>query len=152
MIAGDGPDRMAYERFMKLLGIEDRVFFFGPANRMQAVNLFKHCEFFVMPSRVEPFGIVNLEAMAAEKAVVAARTGGIPEVIDDGITGILVESCNDKALVKGIRQLLEDKQLRERLASNGRRKIEQADFSWNVIADKYLHIFKKFIDYGARLP
>ena len=54
------------------------------------IQLLSHATVFVCPSIYEPLGIVNLEAMACETAVVATRTGGIPEVVDDGVTGLLV--------------------------------------------------------------
>jgi glycosyltransferase involved in cell wall biosynthesis len=145
VLAGDGLARLDYEEFAKLLGVEKRVYFFGPADRSQVVNLFKNCQFFVMPSRIEPFGIVNLEAMAAGKAVVASRSGGIPEVVEDEVTGLLVEPNNEKALAESIKRLLLDRDLRETLGRNGRSKIEEGVFSWSVIAKRYLELYAKFL-------
>lgn len=142
VIAGEGVDRLNYQKLCELLNLKDNVYFFGKANREEAVNLFKNCEFFVMPSRIEPFGIVNLEAMAAGKAVLATKTGGIPEVVDNGVNGLLVAPCNDEALAIGIEKLLKDKQLRNRLGENGRKKIEEQGFSWAITADKYLGMYK----------
>ncbi|MFH1492648.1 MAG: glycosyltransferase family 4 protein, partial [Candidatus Omnitrophota bacterium] len=123
------------------------VHFFGLANRVEAVYFIKNCQFFVMPSRVEPLGIVNLEAMACSKAVIASRVGGIPEVVEHGLTGLLVESCSEKALAAAIKRLMEDKNLRIRLGRNGRLKAEQRGFSWEFIADKHLEISKGFLNY-----
>ena len=148
VIAGEGADRLNYQKLAGLLDLGENVYFFGKANRRQAVNLFKNCEFFVMPSRVEPFGIVNLEAMAAGKAVLATKTGGIPEVVDDGVNGLLVAPCDDTALAVGLEKLLKDKYLRGRLAENGRKKIEQTRYSWHSIADRYLGMYKDAL--GAR--
>ncbi|GEM_PF-1043186 len=142
VIAGEGVDRLNYHKLAQLLGLDKNVHFFGKASREQAVNLFKNCEFFAMPSRIEPFGIVNLEAMAAGKAVLATKTGGIPEVVDEGVNGLLVEPCNDEALAIGMEKLLRDKQLRDRLGENGRKKIEEQGFSWDIIADKYLRMYQ----------
>ncbi len=149
VLAGDGPARLSYQRLAKLLGIDKKVYFFGSVDRKAAVNLIRNCEFFLMPSRVEPLGIVNLEAMACSKAVIASRTGGIPEVVDDNATGLLVEPNNEKALAKAIQKLLTDKTLRDRLGRNGRSKLEQGNFSWKVIAGKHLEISKRFINYES---
>jgi glycosyltransferase involved in cell wall biosynthesis len=145
VLAGDGPDKEVYEEFTKLLGLEKKVNFFGLADRNQVVNLLKNCEFFVMPSRIEPFGIVNLEAMAAGKAVVASRTGGIPEVVEDKVTGLLVKPSDEKELARGMKSLLVDKALREMLGSNGRKKIENKEFSWEAISSKYIELYAKFL-------
>jgi len=145
VLAGEGPSEKYYQKLAKLLGISERVLFFGKADRRQVVNLFKHCQFFLMPSRIEPFGIVNLEAMAAGKAILASRTGGIPEVVGDNISGILVEQANTKALFLGIRKMLEDKDLRHRLGRQGRHKIEEGQFLWSNIADRYLKKFKQVV-------
>ena len=63
---------------------------------------------FVLPSRVEPQGIVNLEAMAAGRAVVASKTGGVPEIVLDGQTGVLVEPDNAESLAHALREMAEN--------------------------------------------
>jgi glycosyltransferase involved in cell wall biosynthesis len=141
VLAGDGPALEEYEEFAELLGIQEKVFFFGKAQRHQVVNLFQHCQFFVMPSRVEPFGIVNLEAMAAGKAIIASRTGGIPEAIEDGVEGLLVEPCNITQLSDAIKRLIYDSPLREELGRNGRHKIDRGIFSWGKSANQYLELY-----------
>ncbi len=142
LLVGDGPNIFDYKELAKSLGIDRKVSFFGLANRIEVTYLFKNCEFFLMPSRVEPLGIVNLEAMACSKAVIASRTGGIPEVVDDNTTGLLVEPNNEKALREAMQKLLTDKNLRDRLGRNGRSKLEGGNFSWKVIADDYLKVFE----------
>jgi glycogen(starch) synthase len=145
VIAGTGPDSLYYQRLAVLLGIEKKVLFFGRADRSQAVNLFCNCEFFVMPSRVEPFGIVNLEAMASGKAVLAARTGGIPEIINNQEDGLLFEVGNEDSLAKGMELLLKDKDLRERLGRAALNKIRKGSFSWDNISARYLDIFNRVL-------
>jgi glycosyltransferase involved in cell wall biosynthesis len=98
ILAGDGPERPALERLAAELGISDRVVFFGRANREQTVSLFTGCEFFVLPSRHEPFGIVNVEAMAAGKPIIATRVGGVPEVVCVSEAGRLVPAESPEAL------------------------------------------------------
>src|SRR5439155_1357888 len=79
----------------------------------------QRCEVFVLPSREEPFGIVIIEAMACKKPVVASAIGGIPEIVEHEVTGILVEPENPADLTAGLRRVLSDSHLRNRLAENG---------------------------------
>jgi starch synthase len=98
------------------------------------IQLLTHAGVFVCPSIYEPMGIVNLEAMACETAVVASRVGGIPEVVADGETGYLVEPANADDLAARVNELLADEELRGRFGRAGReRAIEH--FSWRRIAE-----------------
>jgi starch synthase len=112
-------------------------------------ELYSHAAVFVCPSIYEPFGIINLEAMACETAVVASAVGGITEVVADGETGFLVpleqmtqspfEATNPEKFARDlaarINQLMRDAQLRERLGKASRRRVEQ-HFTWAAIAEK----------------
>ena len=81
------------------------------------------------PSRwPEPLGTVNVEAMAAGKPVVASRVGGIPEVVEDGITGFLVPPVDRKALTSALSRLLNDEDLRRRMGGAARRR--SVEFGW----------------------
>jgi len=141
-IAGEGAKRKKLEELMQALGVEERVHFFGTADDDEKIALLNGCEFFVLPSRIEPFGIVILEAMAAQKAVIAADVDGIPEIIKDGVNGLLVEPKNDKALASAIVRLLEDRQLRDTLASNGRRTVEE-QFPLDKQTNAFLEVYEK---------
>lgn len=142
IIAGQGGERKKLADMAKMLKIEDRVIFKGAVNdEAEKKRLLHTCEFFVLSSRIEPFGIVNLEAMAAGKAIVATRTGGIPEIVKDGENGILVEPYSDKALAGGIMKLLDDKELRDKLGRNGRKMVEDPKFSWDNITDQYIETY-----------
>ena len=145
IIAGTGLEKTSLEKFAKLLKIENKIIFYGAANGKEKIKLFNECEFFVLPSRIEPFGIVNLEAMAAGKAIVATRTGGVPEIVKDGVNGILVEPYNNKALAEGMMRLLDNKELRERLGRNGRKMVEDPKFSWDNITEQYIDTYKKVL-------
>ena len=114
-----------------------------------ACELYSHAAVFVCPSIYEPFGIINLEAMACETAVVASAVGGIKEVVADGETGFLVpleqmkespfEATNPEKFARDlaarINQLMRDRQLRERFGKAGRKRAEE-NFSWAAIAAK----------------
>lgn len=141
LLAGEGPELEALRQRARDRGLADRVHFLGKVDRPTAVSLFKGCEFFVLPSRMEPFGIVNLEAMAAGKAVVAARVGGVPEVVLDGETGLLVPGSDVAAFAEAIRRVALDPALRERLGAQGFQRV--ADFTWPAIATAYRRIFDR---------
>jgi hypothetical protein len=77
----------------------------------------------VLPSRSEPFGMVVTEALACRKAVVASAVGGIPEIIEDGRSGVLVEPDDPGALARALTRMLNDHALRERLAAAGYERV-----------------------------
>ena len=118
-------------------------------DQQSACELYSHAAVFVCPSIYEPFGIINLEAMACETAVVASAVGGIKEVVIDGETGFLVpfeqmkgspfEAINPEKfardLAERVNELMRDRQLRERFGKAGRKRVE-TNFSWSAIAEK----------------
>ncbi len=151
LFAGEGPEHAALCQLAEFVGMKDRVHFLGRTDRSKTVALFKGCSFFVLPSRMEPFGIVNLEAMAAGKAIIASRVGGVPEVVLDGETGILVPPEEVAALATALRQLTTDAPLRERLANNGRRRA--LEFTWPKIAQAFYSIYSSAVTgKSGRLP
>ena len=86
-------------------------------------------------------GIVNLEAMAAGKAVVASRTGGVPEIVIENETGVLVTPGDAVALAEALRRVAGDDALRTRLGAAGLERV--AKFTWPAIADSYTRIYEK---------
>jgi len=142
LIAGDGGMRQYWEGFADLLQLDGRVIFYKASDRGGVPSLFNGCDFFVLPSRIEPFGIVNLEAMAAGKAIVATKVDGVPEIVEDGYNGILVEP-SPEGLACGITRLLEDTELKDTLGANGRKIIESGKYSWDRIAGEYLGVYEK---------
>jgi starch synthase len=101
----------------------------------QYVELYANASVFACPSVYEPFGIINLEAMACQTPVVASRVGGILETVVDGETGFLVEPANPQAIADKINTLLRDPELAKKFGRNGRRRVED-HFSWSHIAKK----------------
>jgi starch synthase len=101
----------------------------------EVIQLLTHATVFVCPSIYEPMGIVNLEAMACETAVVASRVGGIPEVVAEGETGFLVEPANPDELAARVNELLADPGLAARFGKAGRERAVQ-HFSWRAIAER----------------
>ena len=105
------------------------------------VNLYNEAAVFACPSIYEPFGIINLEAMACETPVVATRVGGIKEVVEDGETGLLVPPGDPVSLGKAITRLIEDRALAARMGKAGRKRVLQ-QFTWDRIAEKTLTLYR----------
>lgn len=140
ILAGDGPARSGLEAQVERLGLATRVDFYGSVGHERAVELLKNAEVFVLSSRHEPQGIVVLEAMAAGTPVVAARVGGVPEIVRDGENGLLFTGGDDEALAAAIRRALTDEALRGRLVAAGRGSA--AKYDWAPTTDAYLAAYK----------
>ena len=104
------------------------------------VQLYSHAAVFCCPSVYEPFGIINLEAMACQTAVVASAVGGILEVVVEGETGLLVPPSNPEALAGALTRLLNDPDARRRMGQAGRRRVE-AQFSWASVAERTERVY-----------
>lgn len=121
IVIGDGPLKSELMRAAAFSG--NRFYFLG--ERHDVPRLLGLFDMLVVPSEWEPFGIVNLEAMAAAKPVVAFDVDGIPEIVVHGETGLLVPHRDDGALASAIAQLLDDPQLRQRMGAAGRQRVQQ---------------------------
>jgi starch synthase len=115
----------------------------------ELVALLSAAEVFACPSIYEPLGIVNLEAMACETAVVATKVGGIPEVVDDGKTGILVNpNANSEVFesefANALNRVLSDESLAKKLGVEGRRRAI-AEFGWDKVASATIDLYRSLI-------
>ena len=108
-------------------------------------QLYSHAAVFACPSVYEPFGIINLEAMACETPVVASAVGGILEVVEDGKTGFLVPPARPDDLAEAIRRVLDDPTLARAMGRAGRRRVEEK-FSWTSVAARTQEIYAEAID------
>ena len=138
-IAGDGKERCALEKSVDDLKITHSVKFLGNQTSDEVRQLMTRCLFYVCPSRNEGFGLASLEAMAAGKAVLATRVGGVPEIVQDGVTGLLVPGGDAPALAQAMTRLAADAPRRQTLGEAGRERAQQ--FDWDAIADQYLSIY-----------
>jgi len=143
-LVGDGPLRGQLEDLVQQLGLTEQVKFLGLVDRTGVRQLLRQCSFFVLPSRAEPFGIAILEAFASRKPVVASAVGGIPEIIEDGKNGILVEPDNPQALCDAMTIVWNDRELAERLAGAGHATVKQ-HFQWETAAARYEATFMKLL-------
>ena len=130
-------------------------------SRPDVIQLYSHAAVFCCPSVYEPFGIINLEAMACETAVVASGVGGIPEVVVPEETGLLVDpnllpgtfepadaAAFSAALAAAINRLASDPELRERFGKNGRSRV-LAHFGWDAIARSTLDLYRLLVEARA---
>ena len=109
------------------------------------IGLYQGADLLAFPSVWhEPFGIPIVEAMACGLPVVATRGGGVPEIIEDGETGILVERGDAAALAQGIIRLLGDDALRARMGRAGRRRAVER-FSWETVAENLLACYERVL-------
>lgn len=141
-----GPDQTGgrLKLFLRRLGLQKRVRLLGQVSPPTIRRLLEHCRFFVLPSRRENLPLALLEAMAAGKAIVAAKAGGVSEVVKDHVQGLLFNSQDVGALTEALRRLASDGRLRTRLGRAA--KVRARDFAWPVIASRY----ERFYRPGAR--
>jgi glycosyltransferase involved in cell wall biosynthesis len=123
-------------------GLKEGVLWVGHQNPAQMMKWYQRAAVFVMPSYYETFGISCLEAMAYGLPVVATAAGGLPEVVEDGITGILVPPVDSEALAEAIICLLNSHDLRHRMGQAGRQRV-LAKFTAQQVAEQTLSLYKK---------
>jgi glycogen(starch) synthase len=139
VIGGSGPALEQLEAQAEESGLADRVHFLGRLTREQVAAVMATAEVLVMPSRLEPFGIVALEGWRAGTAVVATNRGGPPEFIRDGVDGLLVDPYDTAELARVLGQILSDDDLRRSLAGAGRERV--TEFAWPVVAARYRRLY-----------
>lgn len=119
LFVGDGPERSALEQEASRLSLSERVIFAGPSK--DVARMYAAMDIFVLPSTCsEAFGMVLVEAMAMARPVIATEVGGIPEIVQDNVSGILVPPQDPGSISRAIDRYIEDPALRSRLAEEGR--------------------------------
>ena len=111
-----------------------RVHFTGAVPYANVPEHYRDADIFVMPSLMEAFGMPLAEALAAGLPAVAGRTGGIVDIVEDGVTGLLVEPADAGELTAALRRLLDEPELRGSIASAGRDRA-RARFGWDSVAE-----------------
>lgn len=144
-LVGDGPDRRMLEESAARMGIADRVIFDGWRNQDEVRERYRSATVFAMASFAEGIPVVLMEAMSMEIPVLATRIMGIPELIEDGASGVLVPPADPDALAGGLERLLRDAELRRRLGPAGRKKV-LADFDLRANCAALEKIFRKYLD------
>ena len=147
VIAGEGELRASLERQIKEHRLEKHVLLAG--FRPDVLSLHKAFDVFVMSSVTEGLGTSLLDAMAAGKPVVATNTGGIPEVVVDEETGLLVRPRDPQAMADAIVRLLQDADLRQRMGSAGLSRVREC-FSAERMVQQTLRVYKRINE--CRMP
>jgi len=124
-VAGDGPDRAALERRATELGLTQQVRFLGYQSQSQVRQLMAETDVFVMASFAEGVPVVLMEAMASGVPVVATRIAGVPELVEDGVSGFLVPPGDAQSLAEKTAELLSDPTLRQKFGKAGHAQVEK---------------------------
>jgi glycosyltransferase involved in cell wall biosynthesis len=149
-VVGEGPMREALEKRAAELGVGDRVTFHGFVSREELTRRFASCDAFVLPAvydakgDVEGLGVVLVEALSHGRPVVASDAGGIPDIVRDGETGLLVPPGDAGALATALRRIMDDPALARRLGRTGREHVD-AEFSWPRIIDRLVGLYEGLI-------
>jgi mannosylfructose-phosphate synthase len=125
--------------------IQDKVHLVGYIPDEKLVASYQNALLFALPSIFEPFGMTALEAMACNVPVIASKYGGIRNVIQSGKNGLLVDPKNSEEFARAMITILNDKKMAARLGQEGCKTIHK-HFSWEVIAEKHIAFYKKFMD------
>jgi glycosyltransferase involved in cell wall biosynthesis len=141
IIAGSGPGAQRLRARAAALGLADHVHLEGSTGRARLGALYRGCAVFALAPVQEGFGIVSLEAMSCACAVVATRSGGIPEVVRDGETGLLARPGDPLDLADKLAALLADSARAAEMGRRGRARVA-GQFTWPVVAARYLDAYR----------
>ena len=142
-LVGDGPHRSALEKHFA----GTPTHFVGYLTGKPLGAAFASSDAFIFPSRTETLGLVLLEAMAAGCPVVAARSGGIPDIVTDGVNGYLFDPANDQGAILATQRLLEQQEERDTLRQNAR--IEAERWSWSAATRQLQNYYKTVVAYQS---
>lgn len=140
VIVGDGPERESIMKLARKLKVSNNIALTGFIPSKDLARYYSACDIFILPSLYEQFGLVLVEAMACGKPVISTKVGAIPEVVDDGKTGLLVEPKNPRQLAGAIIKLANDKDLRRKMGRDGRRRAK-TKYDWDTVVEEYLEIY-----------
>ncbi len=144
-VVGDGPQRGQLESLMRTLDLQERVRFLG--RRDDVPELLRCSDVFVFPSQVESFGLAALEASACGLPVVASDVGGLPEVIEDGVSGLLFPPRDVDALAERVRRLADAPAVRRRMGEAGRERALR--FAPDASVDAYEALYARISSAGS---
>jgi glycosyltransferase involved in cell wall biosynthesis len=144
LVVGDGAARGELEVFARGLGLTSKqVRFLG--FRSDALDLLAASDLFVLPSHSEGLPLSALEAMSQRLAVIATPVGGVPEVVEDGLNGLLIPVDDDAALANAIARLMRDPALRATMGERGYDRI-QSEFRFSEMVNRYEELYRLLLD------
>ncbi len=146
-IVGDGPERAGLEDVARRLGVSGRVVFRGKISAAALQESYARAVVAVLPAvrdargDTEGLGVVLLEAMNHGTPVVASRVGGIPDIVEDGVSGLLVPPGDEAALADALHRVINDPALADRLGAAGRERV-RSEFSWDAITTRWEALYR----------
>ncbi len=142
VIAGKGPEEGSIRSFIEKHGLSERIHLLG--FRKDIPMLMKSLDLFLITSKTEGLGTIILEAFAGGIPVVATRAGGIPELVENGSTGLLADVGDSEGLQKAVFRIFEEPGLKERIVNNAALKVQE--FSFRATAQKTIGIYKQVLN------
>lgn len=146
ILVGDGPDRSAAEWLAHDLGIQCRVHFLGKQERVD--ELLPLADLMLLPSELESFGLAALEAMACKVPTISTRVGGVPELIEDGVNGLLFNVGDVAAMAEAAIALLGDEARLDRMR-DAARHTAQKHFCASLVIPQYVRFYESFLNKAA---
>jgi N-acetyl-alpha-D-glucosaminyl L-malate synthase BshA len=146
LMVGDGPDLVDTAALARSLGVADDVLFLGEQD--QVVPLLSVAHAFLLPSSQESFGLAALEAMACEVPVIASRIGGLPELVEDGVSGFLHDKDDLEGMARSAIRLLTDEPFHSRMAEAARRRARE-QFCDSKIVPVYEAYYREILEVSA---
>ena len=144
VLVGDGEDRPRLEQLARQSGIADHIHFLYGLSQDALFACYAHCDVFALPSRAEGFGMVFLEAMANSKPVIGGAHGGTPDVVEDGVTGILVRHGEIATLSTALVSLLADPTHAADMGARGRQRV-QKDYTFERFQLGLSHLLEEVL-------
>ena len=139
VLVGDGDDRLRLEHLARNLGVSECVHFLYGLSPAQLFACYANCDVFALPSKGEGFGLVFLEAMACAKPVVGGAHGGIPDIVEDGVTGLLVPHGDAERLAQALETLLNHPNEAAEMGARGRERV-QKDYTFEEFQSRLTRI------------
>jgi glycosyltransferase involved in cell wall biosynthesis len=149
VVAGDGGERPAMEKILSENGMLDRTIFLGSVSNADMPALFRAADISVLPSLAEATSIAGLEAMASGVALVGTSVGGIPAIIEDNATGLLIPPRDPEAMGAALARLVVDQALRRQMGAAARAKVER-EFTWTQVVRRTIDVYRASL--GAAHP
>ena len=144
VLVGDGDDRPRLEQLARDLGVSEHAHFLHGLTPEQLFACYANCDVFALPSRGEGFGLVFLEAMACAKPVIGGAHGGIPDIVEDGVTGLLVPHGDVERLAQALEFLFNDPGRAREMGARGRDRVEN-EFSFAQFQSRLTQILDKIL-------
>ena len=143
-VIGSGRMLDAYRALATTLGVDSHVQFRGFIEHAKLPDHYANADLFVLPSKMEAFGLVVAEAMASGLPVVSTRVGGIPEVVEEGVTGLVVPPNDPPALAEAIIDLLDDRQRMRAMGVRGRERVRE-HFTWDKVSERVVGFYEEIL-------